>query len=564
MEKEISNIYKDAQKDISEKWDEFMKSHYPKLKDAQEKLKEAEKSGDKDKIKDAKDVYERTAKNITVNNRRYRNMLDDVTNKLANTNQIALDYINGEMPSIYTINYNAFGNEKIKGYSFSLVNENAIKELATKDELLVPHKDLDIDKDKRWNAKNVNSQVLQGILQGESIPKMAKRLQNVTDMNENSAIRNARTMTTSAENKGRQDSFKKAESDGVIMEREWIAAHDGHTRAWHLNLHGVRVGVDEPWNNEYGDIMYPGDPGADPANVYNCRCSMRSHVVGFAWNYEKEESEVKDRILDTDLPTLTDYNKAYDEFKEKRASQIKDMEPFERMNQHLKDMVENNDFRMRIPTDDASVLSSILSDGRFKTQFETGTSEGAYAPEKRKFASHNLFNTPDNISNSGYEKYGYLGSKDLTKDYNPQLGFYGDGIITFKKKGMMDRTTLTVGDSLRDAGDGRYIMGTPVKRIDSTVAIGRPSMIDDFLERVENKIEKDGIECASQIGYATRSYFELQYHGDLTLSDVDTMTIDKFILDEVFADASLRKKAKKAGIRFNYIVNGDIIDYDLD
>lgn len=298
MEKEISNIYKDAQKDISEKWDKFMKSHYPKLKDAQEKLKEAEKSGDKDKIKDAKDVYERTAKNITVNNRRYRNMLDDVTNKLANTNQIALDYINGEMPSIYTINYNAFGNEKIKGYSFSLVNENAIKELATKDELLVPHKDLDKDKDKRWNAKNVNSQVLQGILQGESIPKMAKRLQNVTDMNENSAIRNARTMTTSAENKGRQDSFKKAESDGVIMEREWIAAHDGHTRAWHLDLHGVRVGVDEPWNNEYGDIMYPGDPGADPANVYNCRCSMRSHVVGFAWNQESKEDVIEEKTID--------------------------------------------------------------------------------------------------------------------------------------------------------------------------------------------------------------------------------------------------------------------------
>lgn len=298
MEKEISNIYKDAQKDISEKWDEFMKSHYPKLKDAQEKLKEAEKSGDKDKIKDAKDVYERTAKNITVNNRRYHNMLDDVTNKLANTNQIALDYINDKMPSIYTINYNAFGNEKIKGYSFSLVNENAIRELATKDKLLVPYKDLDEDKDKRWNAKNVNSQVLQGILQGESISKMAKRLQNVTDMNENSAIRNARTMTTSAENKGRQDSFKKAESDGVIMEREWIAAHDGHTRAWHLDLHGVRVGVDEPWENEYGEIMYPGDPGADPANVYNCRCSMRSHVVGFAWNQESKEDVIEEKTID--------------------------------------------------------------------------------------------------------------------------------------------------------------------------------------------------------------------------------------------------------------------------
>lgn len=311
MEKKISNIYKDAQKDISEKWDKFMKSHYPKLKDAQEKLKEAEKSGDKDKIKDARDVYERTAKNITVNNRRYQSMVNDVTNKLANTNQIALDYINGEMPSIYTINYNSFGDEKIKGYSFSLVNENAIRELATKDELLVPHKDLDIDKDKRWNAKNINSQVFQGILQGESIPKMAKRLRHVTDMNENSSIRNARTMTTSAENKGRQDSFKRAQKDGIIMVRKWVAAHDSRTRAWHSDLDGQEVGLDESWENDFGEIMYPGDPTADPANVYNCRCSIRSHILGFDWGKKDKSQQDENGLTLNERHALMSY-KSFD------------------------------------------------------------------------------------------------------------------------------------------------------------------------------------------------------------------------------------------------------------
>ena len=119
-------------------------------------------------------------------------------------------------------------------------------------------------------------------------------MQNVTDMNKKSAIRNARTMVTGAENKGRQDSFKKAQDDGVIMEREWIAAHDDRTRAWHADLDGVRVGVDEPWENDYGKIMFPGDPTADPANVYNCRCSIRAHVKGFRWNQKSQESEEKE------------------------------------------------------------------------------------------------------------------------------------------------------------------------------------------------------------------------------------------------------------------------------
>lgn len=281
MEKHVNEIYSEAYDDISKSWNKFMESHAPKLEKAQQELEEAKKSGDKDAIKNAKENYERVAKNITINDQRYQAMVNETSSKLAHTNEVALAYVNDQMPKIYTTNYNAFGDNEIDGYSFALVNENAVKELATKNKAFLPKKKVDIPKDMRWNEKNINSQMLQGILQGESIPKMAKRLMNVTDMNRVSAIRNARTMTTAAENKGRQDSFEKAQDDGVIMTREWIATNDDRTRAWHEELDGVEVGVDEPWENEYGEMMYPGDPNGDPANVYNCRCSIRAHVKGF-------------------------------------------------------------------------------------------------------------------------------------------------------------------------------------------------------------------------------------------------------------------------------------------
>lgn len=299
MEKEVRSIYDRASADISAKWYKYMESHEKSLKSAYNALQEAIKSGDNDAISKARSNYERMVKNVTLNNDKYKAMLNETTAKLSHTNEVALDYVNGNMAKIYTLNYNEFANQDITGYTFTLVNEQAVKNLATEDKSLLPKKKVDIPKDKLWNQKNINSEVLQGILQGENITKIADRLQHVTDMNEKSAIRNARTMVTGAENKGRQDSFKKAESDGVVMVRRWVATHDERTRAWHTDLDGVEVGLDEPWSNEYGEIMYPGDPSADPANVYNCRCSIRSIVQGFKRN-EEEVPDIteEDRYVD--------------------------------------------------------------------------------------------------------------------------------------------------------------------------------------------------------------------------------------------------------------------------
>jgi len=290
MESRLYSIYREAYDDLGQEWTKYMNSHAPKVDKAYKDLLEALKSGDQESIKSAREVYEHTVRNVTVNNKRFQDMRDDVCAKMTHVNELAVDYVNGNLPKVYTVNYNQFGNTPIKGYSFSLVNENAVENLVKTGDLSL-YKHINADKDIAWNEKFINSQVTQGILQGESIPKISARIfpeimskGGLVKRNLSSATRIARTMTTAAENKGRQDSFEKAENDGVIMEREWIAAHDERTRAWHLDLHGVRVGVDEPWVNDYGEIMFPGDPSADGANVYNCRCGMRAHVKGFKWS----------------------------------------------------------------------------------------------------------------------------------------------------------------------------------------------------------------------------------------------------------------------------------------
>ena len=283
MEKRLSAIYSRAEKEIGERWKEYLVESQAEIDELQKAYEIAKKGGDAKEIRKAGKKLASAKRERTLMDKRFKALTETTAAQLANVNKTALAYINGQLPEVYSINYNALEQsvDGVGGYSFALVDADTVRNLATTDKSLLPYKQLDEKADIRWNVKKMNAEVLQGILQGEPMDKIAGRLSKVTEMNETAAIRNARTMVTSAENKGRQDSYKRAEADGIILQKEWIATNDSRTRHWHAELDGVEVDIDEPWVNEFGEIMFPGDPSADPANTYNCRCSMRAKVIGF-------------------------------------------------------------------------------------------------------------------------------------------------------------------------------------------------------------------------------------------------------------------------------------------
>lgn len=275
LSKRIEKIYAQAKWELTEKVDSFF-ADFKRLDEKQAALVAAGKL--------SKKGYQTWRSNKLLMGEKYEDLRDTMADRLVNADQIAMRYVNGELPAIYAHNYNQVGKgveRKVKGYSFDLVNEDTVRKLSTSKKTLLPYKFVDGHKATRWDTKRVNSQILQGILQGESADQMAKRLLNVTTMNKESALRNARTAVTSAQNKGRIDAMKQCEDDGVIMGKEWIATKDERTREAHAELDRVVVKVDEPFENEIGEIMYPGDPDADPANTYNCRCSIAEVVLGF-------------------------------------------------------------------------------------------------------------------------------------------------------------------------------------------------------------------------------------------------------------------------------------------
>ena len=298
IEKELQKIYRQARDEITAKWDAYMAKAQERLAT----LYNAYVSAPDGQKAEALAKYQQAAENVTLRNNWYKGMVDQTTYELARVNQLAADYINGNMTGIYTVNYNAMieGLQNL-GVQFNLVDEATVRRWVLDGDVHLPYKNVNIPKDMAWNAKSIDNSVLQGILQGESMEDISKRIfpeimaktdwtkaaakgwtrDDVIRKNMNAARRTARTMVTGAENRGRLDRFKALEDEGVIQHKVWIATPDGRTRDWHLDMDGQEVPINEPFIDGLGnELEYPGDDGAPPETVYNCRCAMRSELIG--------------------------------------------------------------------------------------------------------------------------------------------------------------------------------------------------------------------------------------------------------------------------------------------
>lgn len=285
LEKKIKKEYTTAKKEITKEWREYMKTAGKRVDEmaARADVWWTDSEHTLEEVQALEKRLERLKTSVTLRDERYRAVVDGFTDRLAHTNEIALAYANDTIPALYAIGYNQAGADMTAiGLDFTLYNEHTVKNLFRQDKAIFPKKKLKIEKDKRWNTKKINSAVLQGILQGESMDKIASRIYPIVDSNASAAIRSARTLVTGAENKGRLDSYKEMQNNGVVLNKVWLATPDGRTRDWHIEMDGQSVGVNEMFVDGLGnELEYPADPMGAPESVYNCRCTMYTDIVGF-------------------------------------------------------------------------------------------------------------------------------------------------------------------------------------------------------------------------------------------------------------------------------------------
>jgi SPP1 gp7 family putative phage head morphogenesis protein len=292
LEKRIAKVYTECGKEIQDEMNLFSTKF--KKKDAiyREKIKKGEMS-----IED----YKKWLKGQVFQGKQWALRKESIANSLYNSNKIALEMVNKRIPEVFQLNANfmAYDIEKKIGVDvgFQLYNPATIKALLKDDAKILPFKKLKKSKDVKWNFVNIKNEVAKGIIKGESIDKIAKRLSSeIPNRNYAMLKTHARTMVSSAQNQGRMRRFYEAQEKGIDVKKQWVAVLDERTRFSHAMLDGQIRDLDEDFEVDGLKIREPADPFAHPSLTYNCRCTMRD-VLGkypreFRYRRNNETGEI--------------------------------------------------------------------------------------------------------------------------------------------------------------------------------------------------------------------------------------------------------------------------------
>ena len=193
----------------------------------------------------------------------------------------------------------------------------------------------------------------------------------------------------------------------------------------------------------------------------------------------------------------------------------------------------------------ANGLRDIFSSGRFKNQLETNETAGMYDPEGRRALSDEYFYDigPDvdwgkydnlHVSNAEREKYGYLRRPKKLRDKD-DVGFYGEFDIRFRP-GVRKHMTVTNGDSFDNWRSGHVFHSTPIVPSDPETYINWVAAPENFDTNFDGNPNWANEEMFGKVlddlktyqrpthRFRNADYIEAQYHGPLTLDDIESIT----------------------------------------
>ena len=271
LEKRVAAVYRQAAEEMREKLERW----YADFKRLDEKKASLVKEGTL-----GKEEYLAWRKVKMVESGRLKALVDTLTEDFVNTDKIAMQIVRGDLTDVYALNanYAAYKIEQNTGLdlSWTLYDHSAVERMIREEPDVLPLPSVNIPMDEQWNRKHLNNAITQGILQGESIPHIADRLQRIIGMDRTAAVRSARTATTAAECAGRQDTYQRAKNMGIQLKKQWLSTLDEKTRHAHRMLDGQTVDVEESFQVDGYKLKCPGDPSAPGYLIYNCRCTMIS------------------------------------------------------------------------------------------------------------------------------------------------------------------------------------------------------------------------------------------------------------------------------------------------
>jgi hypothetical protein len=195
-------------------------------------------------------------------------------------------------------------------------------------------------------------------------------------------------------------------------------------------------------------------------------------------------------------------------------------------------------------------LGKILSDGRFKSQFETGRSKGRKDLDMRARFEAMQFGYDVSIPDADRPIYGYVyadeprpsgvGAKEAGDLSTDALSQYGEVQVVLKNS-VRDRSTVTVGDSLTWS---RSSLPSP---LNAPEPYSLPTAEGGMMHPLGGQ---DALEWdPSGPAFKGESYVESQIHGGLPVSDIDHVLLAKS------PPKALAEQLDKAGVKWRVFSN---------
>lgn len=430
----------------------------------------------------------------------------------------------------------------------------------------------------------VSQELNLGLINGDRYESMAERIADSVGISYNKAMRIVRTESHRNIESGFMDCAEniqgKLDGTGLVYAATWRTRKDNRVRpqvvrktkkGWkkgyssngadHVQMEEVTIKVGDMFNLSGGAKAKAPSQSGVAAHDCNCRCFLEYNLMTeeeFVKAGGKLSTTVKEKDLTksekSDIIKLPKSLENFDSYQEQWVEDNFSLPTKTKasLEKNIKTIIDNNAYSMRVSAND---LDSIIDNG-FQNQLQTAKSKGTLSAADRKTASYRLFNDDAlNMKDSDFEKYGYLGSKDFVVDNEVSTTWqYGRTIVKFDKDRLEDRVTYTIDDSLGNALYNRVVGG---KIGDSPTISGVPrDAVGDVVDRFKYAKNADFYDADTLAQEMDCRYWELQFHGDLTIDDVDSIC---FTGSEKASD-ELVDKLKSAGISVHKIVGGELID----
>jgi hypothetical protein len=231
---------------------------------------------------------------------------------------------------------------------------------------------------------------------------------------------------------------------------------------------------------------------------------------------------------------------------------------------------------------------SILQDGRFKSQFETGTS-GGYLGPARAMAEERMFGVPQDADPSQRLIYGALrsarpdeqmvGTGSWVPRWQAGTTHYGDHTFLLRPEAKA-RSTYTLGDSLSLDRGTRMSGPTPVERpflfsempaaadiAQEAMRVAHPPRLDTALERAERHLRRaqsdslndDEAGRVFRLDWTRQPYVETQTNPPVGMADVQALLVPE--QQAAWRAQRIHDQAREHGVP---VYRHDEVDRDRD